>query len=116
MALRRQLQQLEAKNPYGPVETERIALRVSQSSVGYGLGTTPQNYNQFRRRLKSGAATIETIKKAANELGCDCMLVLVPRGQGDIRQWRDQVAPPKLDQTRHRRRPSAGVDDDDYFA
>lgn len=114
-ALRRQLQQLEAKNPYGPVETERIALRVSQSSLGYGLGTTPQNYNQFRRRLKAGTATIETIKKAAKELGCDCLMVLVPGGQGDMSQWINQVSPPKPTQTRRRRRSSAMMDDDMFF-
>jgi hypothetical protein len=89
--LKRKLYALEKQSPYGPVETERMALDFNQLAIARKLDTLPQNLNQFLQRLKRGAVTIKSLRKVANALNCDCQLVMVPRGQGSVTAWAESA-------------------------
>lgn len=89
--LKRRLYVLEKQSPHGPVETERVALDFNQLAIARKLDTLPQNFNQFLQRLKRGAVTIRSLRKVANALNCDCMVVIVPRGEGSLTTWAEST-------------------------
>ncbi|MBW7897067.1 MAG: hypothetical protein H3C27_18325 [Opitutaceae bacterium] len=121
--LARELYALEKRNPYGPVETERVALGIKQMTVAQRLDTHQQNLNQLMQRLKRGAVTIKSIRKVADALNCDCLVVLVPRGEGSVTDWAESAKdnpqadnPPagKSSLTRHPLTLETYFVDDDY--
>jgi len=91
LRLKRELYALEKRSPYGPVETERVALGIKQMTVAQRLDTHQQNPNQLMQRLKRGAVTIKSIRKVADALNCDCLVVLVPRGEGSVTDWAESA-------------------------
>lgn len=65
---------------FGVLETERIALGVSQKEMARRMKIRAQSYQNLRKRLQRGGETVKvsTIRTAARALGCTAVVVLVP--------------------------------------
>lgn len=94
----------------------REPLGMSLESFGARLGITRQAAHRLEMSEASGAITLNRLRDAADALGCDVAIVLVPRE--DLETWVERRA---LDAARHRCQPSvfgegqpvgAGVVDD----
>lgn len=65
----------------GLIEAERAAVGISMAELTRRMKIKVQTYQRLRKRLieKGEAIKISTLSKAANALGCDLVVLLVPR-------------------------------------
>lgn len=68
----------------GWLRAVREALGLTQAQVAKRLGMRQQPYSKIEVREARGTVTVETLRKAANALGCDVALYLVPKGHGSF--------------------------------
>lgn len=68
-------------NFHGLLETIRLAMGLTRPEMISHLGMTQQNYHQLCQRLKtkSGSVQIKTLRKAAKGLGCEVVVLFVPK-------------------------------------
>jgi predicted DNA-binding mobile mystery protein A len=57
----------------------REALGMAQTQLAHRLGVKRQSLDQLERNEVTGAATLATLQRAAEALGCDLQYVLIPR-------------------------------------
>ena len=65
----------------GLIEAERAAVGISMAELTRRMKIKVQTYQRLRKRLieKGEVIKISTLSKAANALGCDLVVLLVPR-------------------------------------
>lgn len=60
------------------------SIGLTQAHVAKQLGMRQQPYAKIEVREAAGTVTVETLRKAANALGCDVALYLVPKDHGSF--------------------------------
>jgi predicted DNA-binding mobile mystery protein A len=75
----RQAQLTVAVPTRGWLRAIRESLGMAQRSVGAAMGMKQQAYRLLEQREMLGAATIDTLRRAANALDCDFVYFLVPK-------------------------------------
>ena len=103
-ALWRQLPAPARMAPHkGWVQALREALGMSQAALGRRLGVRASSVGKLEASERDGTLQIDTLRRAADALGCELVYVLVPRkpiGQM-VDDQRLELAKPLLARTRH---------------
>lgn len=68
--------------PIGWLATVRKALGITTAALGKRLGTTQPNITQLEKSERDGRATINSMRDAAEAMGCRFVYAIVPR-EGD---------------------------------
>jgi predicted DNA-binding mobile mystery protein A len=63
----------------GWIRVVREALGMTLAQLGHRLGITPQSVQDLEAREREGRITLERLREAADALGCDVAVTLVPR-------------------------------------
>jgi predicted DNA-binding mobile mystery protein A len=63
----------------GWIRTIRTALGMKTAQLGRRLGMTQQGVTDLEKREAAGTITLESLRKAADALGCDVVIAVVPR-------------------------------------
>lgn len=70
---------LPPRPPNGWVRTIREALGMTQKQLSRRLQITPQGVSELERQEAAGKINLDTLAKAADQLGCELRYVLLPR-------------------------------------
>jgi predicted DNA-binding mobile mystery protein A len=65
--------------PRGWIHTIRLALGMTQAQLGRRLGITASSVSALEKRDAAGAATVASLRQAAEALDCDLRIAFVPR-------------------------------------
>lgn len=68
-----------ARPAHGWVKTLREALGMTQKQLGRRLEMTPQGVSELERQESTGKINLDTLSKAAEQMGCGVQYVLVPK-------------------------------------
>ncbi len=63
----------------GWIRAIREALGMTLAQLGARLGVTPQSVQDLEVRERDGTITLERLRQAADALGCDVVVTVVPR-------------------------------------
>jgi len=105
--LDRQLSSLRDAVPPTPkdgwVHTIREAVGMSLESLGSRLGVSRQTAYQLEQGEKTGSITLKRLRTAADCLGCELVVVLVPRDslESFVRDRATDVAKYRVERTAH---------------
>jgi len=99
----------------GWVRTIRTALGMSAAQLGRRLGVSQQEAANLERREKNGTITIATLGRAAESLGCELRILLVPKTslEETVRRQATEKASAERNRVMHTMRleaQEAGVD------
>ncbi len=72
--------------PAGWIRTIRQALGMSQAELGDRLAITQSALGQLEVREADGSATLSTMARVADQLDCDFVYAVVPRGDRTLEQ------------------------------
>lgn len=65
--------------PRGWIQTIRTALGMTQAQLARRLGVRAPSVSSLEKREAAGTATVASLRKAAEALGCDLRIAFVPR-------------------------------------
>ena len=76
----------------GWIRAVRTALGMTQGELATRMGVTTQSASRLESNERSGAIRLDSLRRAADALGCDVAYVLVPRVGSFERAVLDQAA------------------------
>lgn len=75
----------------GWIHKIREALGMTLAQLGQRIGVSQPTVSEYEKREQKGTITLNSLKKAADGLGCELVYALAPKGES-LREFRKQKA------------------------